>query len=442
MVNKYFILIYIVIVLLIGYWSSRKQSGADFMLANRKLGLFDFVGTTVASMVGGGFLVAYTAYIYEFGIAALFAVFGYGLGFALFGLGAKKLRFMAHQYNFHTLADYFHFKFDKKTGHLIAIVIFIIFILFVLNQFIAGTQILSAVSGYNYEISLLISALVVLIYLALGGFQSVVKTDIFQYLILIFLILVLGFHMTFKAHVPLIEFTKTTASLSLVTSFIIYGFLIVWHSADVWQRVYAAKNDKVIQHGMPLIGLLLIIIGIGLTLIAYSARIAFPGIDPAQAFVYGLTNLLSPGMLTLGIILVFATIMSSADTIIFILASNIAKDGIGHFKEKRLTANELRHYTRIALIVIVLLATILSYFFRSVINVTLINAGLGMSITPAIIGSFIWKLKPYAIILSIIFGVTSTFGWIIGGKILPETMVSAIFISGITLFVFQKILKK
>ena len=161
------------------------------MIANRKLGLFSFVGTSVASMVGGGFLVVYTAYVYEFGIGALSAVLGYGLGFLAFGIVAKKLRKLGHEQDFHTLADYFHFKFDKKTGHLIAIIVSIIFLLYVLNQFIAGTHIMAAISGYSYESALLISASVVLLYLILGGFQSVVRTDVFQYLVLLFLVFVL-----------------------------------------------------------------------------------------------------------------------------------------------------------------------------------------------------------------------------------------------------------
>lgn len=440
--NGSFIIGYIILVLVIGYLSGRKQTGADFMIADRKLSLFNFVGTSTASMVGGGFLVVYTAYVYEFGIGALAGVVGLGLGFILFGFFAKKLRALAHEHDFHTLADYFHFRFDKKIGHLVAIVIAVIFILFLLNQFIAGTHILSAVSGYSYEFALFISASVILLYLLLGGFQSVVRTDIFQYLVLIFLIFVVGINMVFKAEVPVIEFTKSTASIPLVISFIIYGILMVWHSADIWQRVYSAKNDKVIQYGMHLTGFLLIVIGLGITLIAYSARIAFPSIDPAQAFVYGMQNLLSPGMLVLGVILVFAAIMSSADTMIFVLASNFAKDAMPHFKGSRLSSEELRVYTRRSLVVIVLIGTILAYFFRNIVDVTLINAGIGMAITPVIIGSIKWQLEPKAIVISILSGIIYTLIWIGFGKISPETMISSVLISTITLIIFQKLFKK
>ncbi|PIZ73301.1 hypothetical protein COY07_02130 [Candidatus Peregrinibacteria bacterium CG_4_10_14_0_2_um_filter_43_11] len=219
MLETSYVIGYIVLVLIIGYVSGRKQTGDNFMIANRKLGLSEFVATVVASSIGGGFLVAYTAYIYEFGIGTLSAIFGYAIGFVLFGLVAKRIRKTAHQNNFHTLADYFNFHSTKKVSHFIAVMIGITFTFWLITQFIAGTQILSAISGYSYELSLLISASVVLVYLILGGFQSVVRTDVFQYLVLLFLIFLIGFIMVHTAYVPLIEFTKDETSPSLIIYF-------------------------------------------------------------------------------------------------------------------------------------------------------------------------------------------------------------------------------
>ena len=225
-------------------------------------------------------------------------------------------------------------------------------------------------------------------------------------------------------------------------AFFIYGMLHVWASADFWQRVYSAKNDRVVQIGTPIIGVLLILLGLGITLIAYSARIKFPDIDPAQSFVYGIQNMLSPGMLALGVILIFAAVMSSADTIIFVLATNFAKDGVARLKGHSLHADELRRYTRLSIIGIILIGTILAYFFRNIIDITLINAGIAMSVTPAIATAFKWRLNTNAIILSVVIGLLYTFFWIVQGKIGPETMISPVFVSTFALIFFQKLLKK
>lgn len=439
--NTYFIMAYFLLVLAIGYFSSRKQSGADFMIAERKLGLPTFVGTAVATMVGGGMLVTYTAYVYEFGIGMLAAVFGLAIGYIAFGFVGRKIRRLGKEHDFHTIADYFHHHFSGKVGHLTAVVTSTIVILSILNQFIAGTQILVAVTTYSYETSLLISASAILVYLIMGGFRSVVRTDFFQYIVLIFLVIVIGGNMAITTNISTAEFVANSTSMSLIVAGVVYGILIIWFSPDIWQRIYAAKDDKTVSVGMLLSGLFLLIIGFGITLIASSTRIAFPGIDPAQAFVYGIQNLLSPTLISFGVIMLFAAIMSSADTLIFVLASNFAKDGVARFKKQKLNDDSLRTHTRVALIFITICATILAYFFRSVVDVTLVNAGLGMSLTPTIIASLKWRLSPYAIMGSVICGIIYVIAFIIIGNISPQTMVSTVIISGLFLFLAQKSIK-
>jgi solute:Na+ symporter, SSS family len=439
--NPYFIVGYIVLVLAIGYLSSRKQSGSDFMIAERKLSLPTFVSTTVATFFGSGALVAYTAYVYEFGIGMLSVLVGLAIGYIVFGFAAKKIHKMGREHNFHTIADYFHYHFKGKVGHVIAVIIGLILITQVLNQMIAGTQILSAVTTYGYEFSLLISSGVILFYLILGGFRSVVRTDVFQYLVMIFLIFVIGGSMASETSLSFSEISENTTSVSLIIAGAVYGFLFIWYSADLWQRIYAAKDIKTVRVGMGIAAVFLLAMGLGITLIASSTRAFFPDIDPAQALVFGIQNLLSPTFVSLGVIMLFAAIMSSADTLIFVLASSFSKDGVAQFKGRKLNNNELRFYTRISLIGITLCAAFLAYFFRSVIDVTLVNAGLGMAITPAIVGSLKWKLNPYALTGSIIFGIIYVIAWIIVGNITPQTMVSTIMISAAFLLISQKVFK-
>ena len=310
-----------------------------------------------------------------------------------------------------------------------ALVIAALLIIGILNQFIAGTHILSAISGYSYEISLLISAGVILFYLMMGGFRSVVRTDIFQYLVVLFLVLILGGNMLHTTQVTTQELMQNETEWSLALSGLVYGLLVVWYAPDLWQRVYAAKDEKTVRRGMFIAAPFLLIIGLGVTLIAASTRTALPGVDPAQSFVLGIQSLTSPLVTSLGVILLFAAIMSSADTLIFVLASNIAKDGVTRLKKQKPTANELRRITRISLIAITLAVTALAYFERNIIDTTLMSVGLGMSLTPAIIGSLKWKLHPYAIIGSIIAGVLYMLTWVFLGEITPQTMVSTVLIA-------------
>ncbi len=433
---------YIVLVLIIGYISSRKQTGADFMIANRKLGLFGFVSTMVASLIGGTILVVYTAFIYEFGVGALFGFVGLTLGFIVFIALSKQLRTLGHKYNFHTIADYFSHKIGSTQGNLISVVIGLILVLAILKQFIAGTGILSAISGWSYELALGTSALVVLIYLLLGGFKSVVKTDVFQFAILFILVVAIAINITNSSDLSFSHFSLSSMSPTLMVSFLIYGFLGIWHLSDIWQRIYAAKNDKVVKQGLLISGIIMFIIGLAIALIALSVRASTPGLDPSQAIVFGMINLLPQGLLAFGIVMLFAAIMSTTDTAIFVLSTIIAKDGITKIKKRVLTSDELTRYTRISIVAIIVLGATLAYLFRDIIDVALVNVGLSMALVPSIITSLKWKPEPRVITLSITSGLLYIALLAILGLVTPELSVSTVLVSGTVLGIGQVVSKK
>ena len=86
------VVIYILLCLAIGFLASRRAKISEFLIAGRKLGPFRFISTYVASAVGGGTLVAYTAFVYKFGISALWGFVAYCLTIWLFLYYAKRLR--------------------------------------------------------------------------------------------------------------------------------------------------------------------------------------------------------------------------------------------------------------------------------------------------------------------------------------------------------------
>lgn len=441
MLDTYLILGYIVLCLLIGYFSGRKQTGEDFMIMDRKLGLFSFVCTVVASLIGATAMVVYVAYIFQFGLGALSAILGVAIGFTAFAFYAHRLRALAHEHHFHSMADFFHHSFGGRVGHFVALLVMLQLIILILKQFIGGAGVIVGISSYSYETALLMSAIVIFVYLIMGGFRSVVRTDIFQYLAMLILMFVIGFSMAGQANLPVTAFMENSSSWGIVISFFVLGLVIVWYDPAIWQRVYAAKDDRVVRWGLIYSSIALVILGIGIALIALSAKQAFPDIDPAQALVFGITHLLPPGLVGLGAILIFAAIMSSADTILFLIASNITKDFIRPLKKRDLSPDELTYYTRWSLMIVIAVAAGLAYFFRDLVKLALINDALGMTLAPAIIASFFTRLKSRAVGWSIASGIIYTFVWIALDNTSPEAMISAIVPSAIILVILQKFLK-
>ena len=123
----YLIIIYFLIVLFIGYLSSKRQTKEGFLIGNRNLKSLNLAATLCAGFVGGGFLVLYIGIAYVFGLSALWLVIGQAVGLILFSVFGKKIKNLADEKRFYTFSDYFYNKFDYKTGLLISVMIFLFF---------------------------------------------------------------------------------------------------------------------------------------------------------------------------------------------------------------------------------------------------------------------------------------------------------------------------
>ena len=221
----------------------------------------------------------------------------------------------------------------------------------------------------------LISAVTILIYLLLGGFRSVVKTDIFQHVLVILLLAVIVSFMAKEVDMTFVQATANTATPGLLISFLVYGLFIAWYQPELWQRAFAAKDERTVVKSFVWSGVFLTFIGAGISLMGMATKLANPDIDPAQAIVYGVTNLVPETLLSLGIVLLFAVIMSAADTVIFVLSTTISKD---YLKPK--DNDQFKRFTRYSIISIIICASVLALIFRDIIDIALIKAGVGMSL--------------------------------------------------------------
>jgi len=441
--NLIFLIIYSLICIGIGFWSSRGNKADDYLIGGRKISLFGFISSVIASYVGGAAIVAYSAYVYQFGISAIAVFVGTSAGFLIFIPYALKLRKISSEKEFLTLSDWFYYKYDKKTGLISALILFVVYFGMLLNQFIAGSSILAHISGLKYETSLLISSSIIAVYLVAGGFKSVIKTDIFQYIILFVLFVLLGYILiqddsTFTTE--LFDVSRVNPMMTIV--FIAFGILIIFQSAEYWQRVYAAKNDHVVRRGLIGSAILVIITGLAITVVGLSAHIHVPGIEARNAFAEGLSILISEKFIGLGLVLLFAAIMSSADTIIFVLASSLSKDYIANFSNKPITQNNLKKQTRIFIILFSFLGFIFAFYFRDLVAVIIFITGIGFTIIPAAIASFHFKISNKAVLASFVSGIVYILILILTNNLIPELSIASIIVATVVLIVVQLINRK
>ncbi len=441
--NLILLIIYALVCIGIGIWSARGKHDEDYLIAGRKIKFIGFVSSVVASYIGGAALVAYSAYVYKFGISAIAVFLGTALGFLIFIPYALKLRKYSSEQKFLTLPDWFYFKYNKSTGVAAAAILTVVYFGMLLNQFIAGSSILANISGWNYETALIISSSIIVIYLFFGGFKSVIKTDVFQYIIMFVLFILLAYVLIkddSKFSAQIIDFSDM--NLSMTIAFIAFGVLIIFQSAEYWQRVYAAKDERVVKRGFIGSAILVLITGFAITVVGLSAHYEVPGILPRNAFAAGLKVLIPAKLIGLSLVLLFAAIMSSADTIIFVLASSVAKDYIAHFSKKDITEHRLKIQTKIFVVLFSFIGFILAYFFRDIIQVIIFITGIGFTIIPAAIASFHFKISNKAALASFLSGIVYILILLFTNNLIPELGIASIVVALFFLITFQLIFRK
>ncbi|MBT3207006.1 MAG: sodium:solute symporter family protein [Bacteroidetes bacterium] len=441
--NIFLLISYAVVCIAIGIWSTFKQKDNDFLIAGRKLTTFGFVASVVAGYIGGNSLVAYTAFVYQYGLSAISLFVGTSIGFLLFIYYALRIRRIGKEKKFLTLSDWFYEKFDKRSGFVSSIMILLVYFGFLMNQFIAGSSILSSISGWSYEFALFISGAVIVIYLSLGGFNSVIRTDIFQYLVLLVLLIMVGFVMFGEKRSHVVDlFDSSHLQISKIAAFMIYGISYVFFSAEYWQKTYAAKDDIVIKKGLRGSAILIVISGLALSLIGLYAWAYIPGLEAKDAAASGLSALLPQSLTGLGLMLVFAAIMSSADTMVFVLSTSVAKDYVARFKTQKTDEHQLKKITRIFIVIFSILSVGGAFFFRDIISLILTVTGIGFSLIPSVIASFHWKIHNVAAFASLLSGFVYILILIITGNLMSEAAVASAIVSALVLLVFQLFLRK
>ena len=192
------IVLYLVIIVSVGLILSKKNNDtSDFYLGGRKLGPFVTAMSAEASDMSSWLLMGIPGLAYLSGCSEVFwTVLGLGAGTYLNWLiVAKRIRHYSEKAgNSITLPDFFSNRFDDKKHILLAIsaiVIIIFFVPYTASGFAACGKLFHSLFGVNYLSAMIVSAIIIILYTALGGFLAASLTDFIQSIIMSFAIVVI-----------------------------------------------------------------------------------------------------------------------------------------------------------------------------------------------------------------------------------------------------------
>ena len=352
----------------LGIFYSNKYKGINnYLVANRSIGTFSLTTSLVASALGAWILFGPASAATWGGIGA---VIGYALGtafplFILIYLGEKLRKKYSKR---KTLIEIVRIRFGKKLFKLILFLSVFYMTIFLIAELTAISILIKYISGTDLWITALIVIASSLSYTLHGGLRASIFTDNIQFII-IGLLLLIGFSylIQFNSNEFNFEYIKLykpnlldagylpnfTAGL---TFFIAVAATNLFHQGN-WQRVYAARDNKVLKKSLVISFLIIIPI---VFLMGFSGLVAVSSDSEVISDLAFFSLLLKEQTLFLSIVIIILGIsltISSIDTLINAISSLIIVDGNNLLNIKR-------DYFKLSKYIIMLLS-IISFYIAS-----------------------------------------------------------------------------
>ena len=343
---------------------------------------------------------------------------------------AKRIRRYTHVAgNSITLPSFFsnRYRDEKKILQSIgAIFIVIFFIPYTASGFAACGKLFSSMFGINYQVAMVISALIIVGYTTLGGFLAASTTDFIQSIIMsIALVIVFIFginvaggvsavvenaqslpgYLTMHTTYDPVSGTEQPYPIISIVSMIAWG-LGYFGMPHILLRFMAIEDEEKLKlsrrvaTGWVVISLAVaVLIGIiGLAMTAAGELIPLEG-SASETIIVKIADLMSqhgvlPALLA-GTILagILASTMSTADSQLLAASSSVSSDLLGDFLKKKTGKKGSMFADRITLLIIALIAVFLARDPNSsVFNiVSFAWAGFGAVFGPVVLFALFWK---------------------------------------------------
>ena len=401
------------------------ESEEDFLLSGRKVTLPAFVATLVSTWYGG--ILGIGEWSYQFGISqwlilgAPFYIFS--ALFAIFLAGKIRLNKAL------TIPEAISNFYSERAGRISALPIFVlvspapyILMLGLLFQFLSGGE-----GPFLLYASLV--ALFSVLYITIGGFGAVVRTDALQIILMFsgFIILLFFAAAEFGGFGTLISSMPDT-HLD-ITGGNSWQYILVWFFIALWtfvdpsfhQRAAAAESPETARKG--------IFISIGFWIVfdfltcfagLYAFAILGDGLEqPVMAYPILADQILPIGLKGLFFVSLLAIIMSTLDSYLFISGQTLGRDFLLKYFPK-VRPNLL---TRISILISALLGILLIIIYPSVIDLWYI---IGSVFIPGllipVLGIYLktFRFSARYVYISIIGCTLVSFTWLMLGTFFPD----------------------
>lgn len=424
------ILVYLIGMIIIGAMMTKKSKNSDdFFLGGRKLGPLVTAMSAEASDMSSWLLMGLPGVALVYGLAeASWTAIGLAVGtYVNWLIVAKRIRNYSARLDAFTIPAFFSKRFgdDKNIlSFVAALVIIIFFVPYTASGFSACGKLFNSLFGIDYIPAMIFSAIIIVLYTALGGFLAASTTDLIQSIVMtIALVVVLIFGLkTAGGWAQVMENAKSIPGfLSLIHTYnpetnssIPYGGLTIaslmawglgyFGMPHILLRFMAIKDPKKLKSSRRIASIwvcisMTVAIVIGVIGAGTVANGSIQGLADSERIIIELAKLLSANgvlpALVAGLILagILASTMSTADSQLLAAASSASQNILRDFCKVKISEKTAMIIARLSVVVVAIIAVFISLDQNSSVFrvVSFAWAGFGASFGPVVLFALFWK---------------------------------------------------
>ena len=332
-----FLLAYSAGLIALGIWIGRRVgTSVSFFVANRRLGAVLLFATILAANIGAGSTIGAAGLGYRDGLAAWWWVGSAGLGSLVLALwiGPRIWR-IAREHDLYTVGDYLEHRYGATVRAIIAGLLWIATLAILAGQLIALAWVLEVVAGIPKLAGCLIGGGVMTVYFAAGGLVTSAWVNLVQ-------LAVLGLGFAVALPWILVDAGGWGAIVEAAPSadyfdpwrngpsgwtyltLLAPAFII---SPGLLQKAFGARSERALRLGLAAAAVTLLVFAVVPPLFGMAARVYAPELGNRElALPTLLIEGLPPWLGGLGLAAVFSAEVSSADAILFMLATSVSRD--------------------------------------------------------------------------------------------------------------------
>ena len=386
------LLAYLSLLVGVGWYHTKRQgSPTDFWLAGRQVGATAIGFSAAASWLTAGAMLAVVGFFMLSGMGSIWGFVAPNiLALLIIAIFVKKIKNLPSI----TQPELLEQRYGSVVRAPVAVIITIVMILFAVADIKGFAFVLQVFYGLSPVYAAMFVALAVGLYVTLGGLAAVIWTDFIQYVLLAVFTLAMAFFAVQAAmtglqtphvsvsdlltDVPTSWWNPLSIGLPMALIFIL-AIIPGWISEqDPWQRIWAARDEIAAARSMIIGSLLITLVFAACAIIAIALNAVYPEISKmgfpagmAQAepallnFIKGRFSSFAIALCAIGLA---AAAMSCADTFATSGASCLARDIYQRYFKPDATMRQMLIANRISVLLIVLAATLASFFIDNIID--------------------------------------------------------------------------